>query len=134
MKILVTYFPLFLIIMTSTSLLSSKEKESSDGSSTFAVCLAPMVRASTLPLRILALKYGASHVYSEELVDRSIMASERVVNEDLGTVDFVKRRIKSKKELKRIKMGGKGGGQGDVVRLRTHRPTGEGGGREEEGK
>ena len=52
--------------------------------------LAPMVRASTTPLRILALNYGADFTYTEELVDRSISDTIRVVNQQLGTIDFVK--------------------------------------------
>ncbi|KAL7463248.1 LOW QUALITY PROTEIN: hypothetical protein ACHAXS_003627 [Conticribra weissflogii] len=51
--------------------------------------LAPMVRASTTPLRILALSHGASLVYSEEMVDRSIVPAERVLNESLGTIDYI---------------------------------------------
>jgi tRNA-dihydrouridine synthase 2 len=52
--------------------------------------LAPMVRASTTPLRVLALKYGADFVYTEELIDRSITETIRVPNETLGTIDYVK--------------------------------------------
>lgn len=52
--------------------------------------LAPMVRASTLPLRALALRYGADFTYTEELVDRSIGDTLRVENTRLGTVDYVK--------------------------------------------
>jgi tRNA-dihydrouridine synthase 2 len=52
--------------------------------------LAPMVRGSTIPLRILALKYGADFVYSEELMDRSLSNTIRVVNEQLGCIDYVK--------------------------------------------
>ena len=51
--------------------------------------LAPMVRASTTPLRTLALQYGASLVYTEEIVDRSIIHNcDRVVNHELGTIDY----------------------------------------------
>ena len=52
--------------------------------------LAPMVRASTIPLRILALEYGADFVYTEELVDRSISQTIRVENKHLQTIDYVK--------------------------------------------
>ena len=52
--------------------------------------LAPMVRASTTPLRILALSHGASLTYTEELIDRSIMSSQRSINVELGTVDYHK--------------------------------------------
>ena len=52
--------------------------------------LAPMVRASTIPLRILALEYGADFVYTEDLVDRSISQTIRVENKHLQTIDYVK--------------------------------------------
>eukprot|EP00568_Trieres_chinensis_P017875 CAMPEP_0183324024 /NCGR_PEP_ID=MMETSP0160_2-20130417/75928_1 /TAXON_ID=2839 ORGANISM="Odontella Sinensis, Strain Grunow 1884" /NCGR_SAMPLE_ID=MMETSP0160_2 /ASSEMBLY_ACC=CAM_ASM_000250 /LENGTH=503 /DNA_ID=CAMNT_0025491517 /DNA_START=26 /DNA_END=1537 /DNA_ORIENTATION=- len=52
--------------------------------------LAPMVRASTAPLRSLALSYGADLTYTEEIIDRSITSCDRVVNDELGTVDYVK--------------------------------------------
>ncbi|KAL0968589.1 hypothetical protein UPYG_G00268920 [Umbra pygmaea] len=51
--------------------------------------LAPMVRVGTLPMRLLALDYGADIVYSEELIDIKMAQCQRVVNEVLGTVDFV---------------------------------------------
>ena len=54
------------------------------------VALAPMVRASTTPLRILALKYGADFTYTEELVDRSLAQTIRVENKDLQTIDYIK--------------------------------------------
>jgi len=51
--------------------------------------LAPMVRASTTPLRTLAISHGASLVYTEELIDRSIASpTERYINEELGTIDY----------------------------------------------
>ncbi|KCV72574.1 hypothetical protein H696_00165 [Fonticula alba] len=51
--------------------------------------LAPMVRSGTLPMRILALQYGADRVYGEELVDHSMLRTVRVENHALGTVDYV---------------------------------------------
>ncbi|EKX38123.1 hypothetical protein GUITHDRAFT_77411 [Guillardia theta CCMP2712] len=53
-----------------------------------AVVLAPMVRASTLPLRMLALDYGADFVWTEEIVARKIALCSRFLNERLGTVEF----------------------------------------------
>jgi len=50
--------------------------------------LAPMVRASTIPLRTLALSHGASLTYTEELVDRCILPTERIINKELGTIDY----------------------------------------------
>ncbi|KAG0331838.1 tRNA-dihydrouridine(20) synthase [NAD(P)+]-like protein, partial [Podila humilis] len=46
------------------------------------VMLAPMVRVGTLPMRLMALEYGADLVYTPEVVDRGIVGAERVVNEN----------------------------------------------------
>ncbi|XP_047451692.1 tRNA-dihydrouridine(20) synthase [NAD(P)+]-like [Mugil cephalus] len=51
--------------------------------------LAPMVRVGTLPMRLLALDYGADVVYCEELIDIKMAQCQRVINEVLETVDFV---------------------------------------------
>ncbi|KAI8804646.1 hypothetical protein BJ742DRAFT_823686 [Cladochytrium replicatum] len=51
--------------------------------------LAPMVRVGTVPMRLLALRYGADIVYSPELIDKRLMNTTRVENPTLGTVDFV---------------------------------------------
>ncbi|XP_029952000.1 tRNA-dihydrouridine(20) synthase [NAD(P)+]-like isoform X2 [Salarias fasciatus] len=51
--------------------------------------LAPMVRVGTLPMRLLALDYGADVVYCEELIDLKMVQCQRVVNDVLQTVDFV---------------------------------------------
>ncbi|XP_069757643.1 tRNA-dihydrouridine(20) synthase [NAD(P)+]-like [Narcine bancroftii] len=53
------------------------------------VILAPMVRVGTLPMRLLALEYGADIVYCEELIDLKMMHCRRVVNEALGTIDYI---------------------------------------------
>ena len=53
-----------------------------------AEILAPMVRASTTPLRSLAISYGCDLVYSEEIIDRAISSTERVYNETIGTIDY----------------------------------------------
>ena len=42
--------------------------------------LAPMVRIGTLPMRLLALEYGADIVYTEELIDWKLLRSVRRVN------------------------------------------------------
>ena len=52
-------------------------------------CLAPMVRANSTPLRILALDYGADIVYSEELIARRLELCVRKDNDELKTIDFV---------------------------------------------
>ena len=68
------------------------------------VALAPMVRASTTPLRILALQYGADFTYTEELVDRSLSQTIRVENKELNTIDYVKDpAILPKKTKKKLK-------------------------------
>uniref|UniRef100_A0A0N5ASU3 DRBM domain-containing protein n=1 Tax=Syphacia muris TaxID=451379 RepID=A0A0N5ASU3_9BILA len=51
--------------------------------------MAPMVHAGRTPLRVLALEYGADLVYTEEIVDQKLLDSTRVVNEALGTIDYV---------------------------------------------
>lgn len=51
--------------------------------------LAPMVRVGTLPMRLLALKYGADIVYAEEIIDFKILKTTPIENKLLGTVDFV---------------------------------------------
>ncbi|KAL0100618.1 hypothetical protein PUN28_019190 [Cardiocondyla obscurior] len=51
--------------------------------------LAPMVRIGTLPMRLLALDYGADIVYTEELIDRKLLRSIRRENDVLGTVDYI---------------------------------------------
>lgn len=48
------------------------------------IILAPMVRIGTLPMRLLALKYGADIVYTEELIDFKILKSIRMVNGESG--------------------------------------------------
>ncbi|XP_069072342.1 tRNA-dihydrouridine(20) synthase [NAD(P)+]-like isoform X1 [Pleurodeles waltl] len=51
--------------------------------------LAPMVRVGMLPMRLLALDYGADIVYCEELIDIKVLQCRRIVNEALETVDFI---------------------------------------------
>jgi len=48
-----------------------------------------MVRVGTLPMRMLCLQYGASLVYTEELIDRRLVLSTPVENALFGTTDFV---------------------------------------------
>ncbi|XP_072044693.1 tRNA-dihydrouridine(20) synthase [NAD(P)+]-like [Amphiura filiformis] len=52
------------------------------------VIMAPMVRIGTLPMRLLALDYGADIVYCEELIDFKLLKCKRIENDILGTVDF----------------------------------------------
>lgn len=42
--------------------------------------LAPMVRQNKLPMRLLALRYGADLVYTEELVDVTMLMCKRKIN------------------------------------------------------
>lgn len=50
--------------------------------------LAPMVRVSNLPLRLLALDYGADLVWTEEIIAQKMATCNRIVNEELGTVEY----------------------------------------------
>lgn len=52
--------------------------------------LAPMVRVGTLPMRLLALEYGADLVWTPETIDKKIIGSVRSYNSRLGTIDYVK--------------------------------------------
>ncbi|KAL7520856.1 hypothetical protein ACHAWX_005556 [Stephanocyclus meneghinianus] len=71
-----------------SSLSSLSPAEAAQSLFTNSTILAPMVRASTTPLRTLALHHGATLTYTEELIDRSIFPAERIVNSELGTVDY----------------------------------------------
>lgn len=51
--------------------------------------LAPMVRASTLPLRLECLRYGASLVYGEEIIDKKLLGAVRTENAGFGIIDYV---------------------------------------------
>lgn len=44
------------------------------------IILAPMVKVGTLATRLLALRYGADIVYSEEIIDFKFLRSYRQVN------------------------------------------------------
>ncbi|XP_025829450.1 tRNA-dihydrouridine(20) synthase [NAD(P)+]-like [Agrilus planipennis] len=53
------------------------------------IILAPMVRVGTLPMRLLALGYGADIVYTEEIIDWKFLRSLRRINDALGTIDYL---------------------------------------------
>eukprot|EP01083_Nonionella_stella_P077969 213130_1 len=65
------------------------------------VILAPMVRVGTLPMRLLAAKYGATMVYNEELIDYKVVKLKRTVNEEYGTIDY----MEGKKPIFRTRPG-----------------------------
>ena len=64
------------------------ERETPWGYGDRRLLLAPMVRVNTLPFRLLAAECGADVVYSEELVDRSVLKCERSVNGATGFTEF----------------------------------------------
>jgi tRNA-dihydrouridine synthase 2 len=51
--------------------------------------LAPMVRINTLPFRLLALKYGADIVFTEEIIAKKLCVCEKIYNKDLNTNDYL---------------------------------------------
>ena len=55
--------------------------------------LAPMVRSGDIPLLLIALEYGADTVFTEEFIDYGFMRTTWVVNDVLGTVDYVENTI-----------------------------------------
>ena len=64
------------------------ERDTPWGYSDRRLLLAPMVRVNTLPFRLLAAECGADVVYSEELVDRSVIKCKRSVNPATGFTEF----------------------------------------------
>jgi tRNA-dihydrouridine synthase 2 len=79
--------------------------------------LAPMVRASTTPLRALALKYGSNACYTEELIDRSITGTKRIENSTLNTIDYVRHEIDASAKTKRRLAKAGGGGPAVLLRI-----------------
>eukprot|EP01032_Pedospumella_encystans_P021390 gene21390-24266_t len=65
------------------------------------VMLGPMVRASSLPLRLAALDFGADVVYSEEIPAYRANPNTcfRHVNDVIGTVDFIEGKYAGKETL-----------------------------------
>ena len=57
----------------------SHPSPSPDASDLFrrSVCLAPMVRAGTLPLRLLAIEHGADFAWTEEIIATKLAACTR---------------------------------------------------------
>lgn len=53
------------------------------------IVLAPMVRANSLPFRLLCIKYGADLVYTEELIDYRLSSCKRLENKVLDTIDYI---------------------------------------------
>ncbi|GFY68400.1 tRNA-dihydrouridine(20) synthase-like [Trichonephila inaurata madagascariensis] len=53
------------------------------------IILAPMVRVGSLPMRLLALEFGADIVYTEEIIDFRLLKCQRIENNVLNTIDFI---------------------------------------------
>jgi tRNA-dihydrouridine synthase 2 len=53
------------------------------------IILSPMVRVCNFAFRQLCLKYGADLVFSEKILDMRLINSDRRINNQLGTVDFI---------------------------------------------
>ena len=51
--------------------------------------LSPMVRVGGLPFRLTCLHYGADLVYAEEIIAQRLLKCTKVINSNLGTVDFL---------------------------------------------
>lgn len=62
--------------------MTKKYENESENRLTFSnkLILAPMVRVGTLPMRLLAIEYGADIVYTEELIDWKFLKSVRRFN------------------------------------------------------
>mmetsp|Transcript_23603 Transcript_23603/g.30608 ORF Transcript_23603/g.30608 Transcript_23603/m.30608 type:complete len:504 (+) Transcript_23603:117-1628(+) len=85
----ILFSPIICVVLTSISALWNCMDDKIEKLYVGKECLAPMVRAGTLPLRSLALHYGADTVWGEEIIDRRITQTKRVLNEALGTTDYV---------------------------------------------
>ncbi|KZV66563.1 FMN-linked oxidoreductase [Peniophora sp. CONT] len=59
------------------------------------VVLAPMVRSSALPTRLMSLKYGAKLVWGPEIVDKAILHAKRVVDPVSGTISYMGQQSKA---------------------------------------
>ncbi|ODQ66299.1 FMN-linked oxidoreductase [Nadsonia fulvescens var. elongata DSM 6958] len=59
-----------------------------------ALVLAPMVRISELPMRLMSLKYGADLVWGPEIVDKKIIQCERIWNEKIKCTEFIHKESK----------------------------------------
>ncbi len=51
--------------------------------------LAPMVRINQLPFRLLALKYKADLIFTEEIIAAKLAKCERIYNKVLNTYDYI---------------------------------------------
>eukprot|EP00916_Digyalum_oweni_P013877 GHVL01022698.1.p2 GENE.GHVL01022698.1~~GHVL01022698.1.p2 ORF type:complete len:141 (-),score=22.93 GHVL01022698.1:776-1159(-) len=54
--------------------------------------LAPMVRVSTLPFRLLCLEYGADIVYGEEIIDRRISNTIRIWDSNFQNACYISKK------------------------------------------
>lgn len=61
--------------------------------------LAPMVRIGTLPMRLLALDYGADIVYTEELIDWKLLRSIRRENSKIRRFPFYSQQLALRERL-----------------------------------
>ncbi|GMI17520.1 hypothetical protein TrLO_g13109 [Triparma laevis f. longispina] len=68
----------------------------------FPLILAPMVRCSTLPLRTLSLSHSFHLPFSEEIIDKSLLACTLSYNSFLNTYDFSKTRQLKKGKIQSI--------------------------------
>ncbi len=51
-----------------------------------------MVRIGSAPFRLLANKYGADLIFTEEIIAKKLVYCEKIYNKTLGTHDYVSTR------------------------------------------
>lgn len=61
-----------------------------------------MVRSGELPTRLMALKHGADLVWTPEMVDKKVIQTTRIVNEQINTIDYILNESNNKKIKNRI--------------------------------
>lgn len=59
--------------------------------------LAPMVRVGTLPLRTLALRYGADWVWSPEIIDKKLITTTKKIEGNF--IDFLSERVEKDRTI-----------------------------------
>jgi len=63
------------------------------------VMLAPMVRVGTLPFRLLSLENGADIAFVEEIIDKKIIKTDRVFNDEINAIEYVMSGVKGRRTV-----------------------------------
>ena len=55
------------------------------------ICLGPMVRINSLPLRLLCLEYGVHTIFTEEIIDKRLVKCNRIDHnsDNNNSIDYI---------------------------------------------